>query len=104
VNGLNLVLSSGIYWFTVVPEAPGQQGNSSITNTFGQNSVGTQISDQQYFNSPFYGYNFTDAGDFGIFPIFSSGVVGTVVSEPSSVAMMAWSLLATAVAMRQRCP
>lgn len=102
VNGLNLVLVPGTYWFTVVPEAPGQQGNSSITNTFGQNSIGIQISDQQYFNSPFYGYNFADAGDISVFPIFSSGVIGTVVPEPSSLTMGISALITVVGIVRRR--
>ncbi len=102
VNGLNLTLGQGMYWFTVVPEAPDQQGRSYNTNTFGQNSVGTQITDEQYFNSPFYGYNFTHAGDIGIFPIFSSGVVGTLVPEPSSIIMLGTGVLALAAKTRSR--
>jgi len=102
VNGLELTMEPGTYWFTVVPEAPGQQGRSSITNTFGQNSIGTQISDQQYFDSPFYGYNFTDAGNIAVFPIFSSGVIGTVVPEPSSVVMMGTGVVAAVVGARRR--
>lgn len=101
VSGLNLKLGPGTYWFTVVPEAPGQQGSASNTNTYGQNSVGTEIIDDQYFNSPFYGYNFTDAGDLGYFPIFSSGVIGTAVPEPSSLVMVASGLIA-ATGLRRR--
>ncbi len=88
VSGLNLTLAAGTYWFTVVPEAPGQRGRSSNTNTFGQNSVGTEMNDEQYFNSPFYGYNFTNADNLSIFPRFSSGVLGSAVPEPSSLAMI----------------
>ena len=102
INGLDLTLGPGQYWFTVVPQAPGQQGRSSNTNTFGQNSVGTQMTDQQYFNSPFFGYNFTTAGDFGVFPIFSDGVMGTVVPEPASLIMMASGLLTVAGILRRR--
>jgi hypothetical protein len=102
VSGLNLNLGAGLYWFTVVPEAPGQQGNSSNTNTFGQNAVGTEMSDEQYFNSPFYGYNFTNADNLSIFPRFSSGVIGTPVPEPSSMVMLASGLFAAAVADRRR--
>jgi hypothetical protein len=102
VSGLNLMLGGGTYWFAVVPEAPGQQGTSANTNTYGQNSIGTQITDQQYFNSPFYGYNFTDAGDLGYFPIFSSGVTGTVVPEPSSMVTMATGVIAAVLGIRRR--
>ena len=102
VRGLNLMLGPGTYWFTVVPEAPGQTGSASNTNTYGQNSVGTQLIDEQYFNSPFYGYNFADAGDLGYFPIFSSGVIGTAVPEPSSLVMLASGLIGAAIGVRRR--
>jgi len=101
-NGLNISLGPGTYWFTVVPEAPGQQGRSSNTNTFGQNSIGTQISDQQYFNSAFFGYNFTNADNLSIFPIFSSGVIGTGVPEPSSLVLIASGLMAVTGIVRRR--
>lgn len=101
VSGLDLTLTPGMYWFTVVPEAPGQQGRSSNTNTFGQNSVGTQISDEQYFNSPFYGYSFTNADNLSIFPRFSDGVIGTMVPEPTSLVMMVSGLIAAAGVVRR---
>ena len=101
VNGLNLTLGPGMYWFSVVPEAPGQQGRSYNTNTFGANSVGMQMSDEQYFNSPFFNYNFTNADNISIFPRFSDGVIGTVAPEPSSVIMLGSGLLAVAGVMRQ---
>ena len=102
VGGLNLTLGPGMYWFALVPEAPGQQGRAYNTNTFGANSIGTQISDQQYFNSPFYRYNFTNADNLSTFPRFSSGVIGTVVPEPSSLVMLATSLSGAAMSFRRR--
>ncbi len=102
VNGLNLTLGAGTYWFSVVPEAPGQQGRSSNTNTFGQNSIGTQMSDEQYVNSSYFGYNFTNADNLSIFPRFSSGVVGTAVPEPSSLATLSLGLIAVAGILRRR--
>lgn len=104
VSSLNVVLDAGMYWFTVVPEAPNQQGTSFNTNTFGIKSIGTQMSDQQYFNSPFYGYNFTNADNLSIFPRFSSGVIGSVVPEPASLVMMASGLIAVASLVRRRIP
>jgi len=97
VSGLNLTLGPGMYWFTVVPQAPSQQGRSYTTNTFGLNSVGTQISDQQFFNSPFFGYNFTNADNIGFFPTFSDGVIGTQIPEPSTLVLFASGGLAGAV-------
>jgi len=94
VNGLSLTLQPGLYWFTVVPEAAVQQGRSYNTNTFGMHAVGTQISDEQYLNSPFFDYNYTNADNIGIFPRFSDGVVGTVVPEPASLLMLGPSIAA----------
>jgi hypothetical protein len=101
-SSLDLMLAPGMYWFAVVPEAPGQQGRSYNTNTFGLNSVGTEVSDEQYFNSPYFGYNFTNADNLSIFPRFSSGVIGTVVPEPTSLIMMASGLIAVIGAVRRR--
>jgi hypothetical protein len=102
VSGLNLKLGPGMYWFTVVPEAPGQQGRSYNTNTFGMNSIGNQKSDEQYFNSPFFGYNFTNADNLSIFPRFSDGVIGTANPEPSTLVMFASGALAVAGMVRRR--
>jgi len=102
VSGLNLTLAPGMYWFTVVPESPGQQGRSYNTNTFGWNSVGTQVSDQQYFNSPFYNYNFTNTDNLSIFPIFSDGVMGTVVPEPSSIVLLSTAIVALMGGLRRK--
>ncbi len=102
VRGMNLRLGPGMYWFTVVPEAPGQQGRSSNTNTFGQNAIGTEIPDEQYLNSPFYGYNFTNADNLSIFPRFSSGIIGTAVPEPASMVTLASGLIAVAEVVRRR--
>jgi len=96
VSGLNLKLGPGMYWVSVVPQAPDQQGRSYNTNTFGLNSVGTQMSDEQYFNSPFFGYNFTNADNLSIYPRFSDGVIGTANPEPSTLVMFSSALLAIA--------
>ena len=102
VSGLNLNLPAGMYWFAVVPDAPNQQGRSFNTNTFGLNSVGTQISDRQFFNSSFFGANFTNADNEGVFPTFSSGVLGTEVPEPSSILMLVSGLLGVGGVVRRR--
>ena len=42
------------------------------------------VSDQQYFDSAFFGANFTNANSQGVFPTFSSGVIGTTfLSRPA---------------------
>jgi hypothetical protein len=102
VSGLNLSLASGMYWFTVVPEAPGQQGRSYDTNTFGQNSIGMEMRDEQYFNSPFFNYNFTNADNFSLFPIFSDGVIGTAAPEPSGLSMLGSGALVIFGVLRRR--
>jgi hypothetical protein len=95
-------LPPGEYWFAVVPVCTTCAGRSFNSNTFGLNSVATQVSDQQFFNSSFFGANFTNADNEGVFPTFSSGVEGTVVPEPSSMIMLGTGLLAVAGGVRRR--
>jgi hypothetical protein len=75
VDGLNVFLNGGIYWFAVVPVCTSCAGRSFNSNTFGLNSIGTQIPNQQFFNSSFFGANFTNANNEGTFRTFSSGVL-----------------------------
>jgi len=94
-----LTLANGTYWFAMVPVCPNCNGRSFNTNTEGANGIGTQNGDQQYFNSPFFGANFTNASNEGMFHIFSSGVLA--VPEPSSLVMLGTGLLAAAGAVRR---
>ena len=86
-----------------MPQAPDQNGRSFL-NTFGLNSVGTQISDQQYFNSAFFGANFTNADNQGVFPTLSSGVVGEAspIPEPGSLLLVGSGVLGLAGVARQQ--
>ncbi len=103
VSGLSVNLPAGVYWLAAVPECPTCEARSFNSNTFGLNSVGTQVSNLQYFNCAFFGSNFTNANDEGIFPTFSSGVLGSEVPEPSSLIMLGSSLIAVGgVARRGR--
>lgn len=106
VNGLGVSLTPGTYWFAVVPESPNDPvGRSFNTNSLeGLNTVGTQISNEQYFDSAFFGFNFTNANTqiADAFPTFSSGVYADVVPEPSSLIMMGSGLLVAVGVARRR--
>ncbi len=101
-GGMSVNLAPGTYWFAVVPQDPSNANRSFNSNTDGLNSVGTQISNQQYFNSAFFGANFTNANNEGVFPTFSSGVCEAPMPEPSSLIMLGSGLVAVAGVVRRR--
>jgi hypothetical protein len=102
VDGLAINLNGGTqYWMAVVPQDPNNPNRSFNSNTDGLNSVGSQVSGQQFFNSAFFGANFTNANNEGVFNIFSQGVIGTV-PEPSSMIMLGSGLVAAAGVVRRR--
>ncbi len=104
LDGLDLVLTAGTqYWFAVLPNDPNNANRSFNSNsTDGINAVGTQTSNQQYFNSPALGANFTNANNEGPFPVFSSGVISLPAPEPSSFILLGSGLLGVGGVVRRR--
>jgi len=96
-----VTLPGGTYWFATVPVCPTCDGRSFNSNTDGLNSVGTQNSGQQFFNSPFFGTNFTNANNEGSFETFSSGVL-TSVPEPASFLLLGTSVLGAFGMLRRK--
>lgn len=96
-----LNIHAGTFWFTVVPIDPTGPGRSFNSNTFGLNRYGIDTPNQQFFNSAAFGKNFTNADNLGVFPTFSSGVVGTD-PEPASLVLLGSGLLAAAGAAHRR--
>jgi hypothetical protein len=91
------------YWMAVVPNDPNNASRSFNSNTFGINAVGEEQSNQQYWDSAFFGANFTNANNEGVFPAFSEGLLGIPLSpEPSSVIMFASGVMAVAGIARRR--
>jgi hypothetical protein len=102
VTGLDVVLSSGEYWMSVVPVCTDVSngtcdGRSFLANTFGLNSIGSVPQNSSYFNSSFFGTNFTNANnESGVYPAFSAGVEGVgggTTPEPASLVLFGGGLL-----------
>jgi hypothetical protein len=89
VTGLNVFLpmlpSGQHYWLNVTPVGNGT-GRSFNSTTSGTNCVGTPCGNDQ---NAFFNSSYTDAFFVGQPYDFSNGVIGTVVPEPITWAMMA---------------
>jgi PEP-CTERM motif len=92
VTGLNFILTSGTYWINVEPIGNGT-GRSLNTTTTGTNCVGTPCGNGMSYWLP-----------EGIFTTtnFSMGVIGTVVPEPATWALLGGGLSALLIAARWR--
>ena len=103
VSGLNIDLPVGLYWMAVVPQDPNNANRSFLSNTFQHNQVGADIQNLQFFNSAFFGANFTNANNqIGVAPAFSAGVVGMGSPEPSTLITLGTGLFAVAGVVRRR--
>src|SRR5437867_7983188 len=78
VIGLNVSLPPGIYWLNVTPIGD-LSGRSFDSTTSGTNCVGTPCGNNQnaFFDSNFFGANFTSTANEGQPTDFSMGVNGT---------------------------
>ncbi len=110
VTGLNLTvnhLASGFYWLSVSPVVPtGVNGQSFQSTTSGANAVGTPPGndDNSFWNSNLFNENFaptTVLFGSGTWDL-SGGVIGTVVPEPATVALLTCGVVALLIAVRRR--
>jgi hypothetical protein len=108
VIGLNIFLpampSGQHYWLNVTPVGNGT-GLSFNSATFGDNCVGTPCGndDNAFFNSTTFGYYFRNTVHVCTGCVdFSMGVIGTVVPEPATVALLTCGVGALLIAARRR--
>jgi autotransporter-associated beta strand protein len=84
VNGLNIFLNPGTYWLNVTPIGNGT-GRSLNSTTSGMNAVGQPPGNDMnaFFNSTFFGTNFTSTANEGQPFDYSMGVIGAGPPQPS---------------------
>ena len=106
VTGLNVflpILPSGQhYWLNVTPVGNGM-GRSFNSDTSGTHCVGTPCGNNgnAFFDSNFFGAYFTSTSNEGQPGDFSNGVIGTVVPEPTTVALLTCGAGALLIALRR---
>lgn len=97
VGGLNVLLNPGRYWLAVTPITD-FDGQTFVSSTNGLNAVGTPPGDNanSYFDSDTFGADFRqESRDFSM-GVAGSITGGVVVPEPTSLSLMAFSLLGLA--------
>jgi len=103
VTELNVFLpmlpSGQHYWLNVTPVGDGT-GSSFNTDTSGLNCVGSPCGndDNAFFTSTYFGTYFTNTNNYDGQPDFSMGVIGTVVPEPATWALLGGGLSALLIA------
>jgi len=103
VLGLNINLAPGTYFLNVTPVGSGH-GRSFTTDTSGVGCIGTPCGNNgnAFFDSNFFGAYYQPTGQLGQPGDFSMGVIGTVVPEPATVALLTCGLGALLIALRRR--
>jgi hypothetical protein len=107
VTGLNIFLPmlplGQHYWLNVTPVGNGT-GRFFNSNTSGAHCVGTPCGNDQnaFFNSTYFGAYFTSTANEGQPYDFSNGIIGTVVPERATVALVTCGMGALLIALRRR--
>jgi hypothetical protein len=107
VTALNIFLpmlpSGQHYWLNVTPVGNGT-GRFFNSDTSGVHCVGTPCGNDgnAFFNSTYFGAYFTSTANEGQPGDFSNGVIGTVVPEPATAALLTCGVGALLIALRRR--